>query len=464
MEKSHGEWSERVLLTGKLGFQVVVTTRSDEKGKRIVESVKPHQLSYVVVDDIAKEGVFDQVFHSQAPFDYVVHTASPYHLAVEDPVKDFLDPAIKGTTGVMTSIKIYGPTIKRMVITSSSAAILNPENHLKVYDETCWAPTTLEDAIKQPDKNAYAASKVLSEKAAWAFIENEKPSFDLAVINCTFVFGPVQRNLPSLEAMNTSNHRIRNMMQGKMKGGLEPTVPVFTWVDVRDVAVAHLRAMTVPSAGGHRFYVVGGHFSNKHIADVIRDRVPSLADRLPVDAVDDLPSDVYRFNNTKSREVLGIEYTSLDKSVTDTAMKRKQARQMTITYADYTTTALVTLGAGGPSDPPVAPTSSNSGGSEGLSGTEIGIIIGSVSGVVVLALLVWVGCIVRRRMREAEMDDETDIETIAYIQPQRRNIWPEFPMSIPPPAEPTYRAVSPRRMYHAARAGQTGSSFLFYRA
>lgn len=42
-------------------FQVVVTTRSDEKGKRIVESVKPHQLSYVVVDDIAKEGVFDQV-------------------------------------------------------------------------------------------------------------------------------------------------------------------------------------------------------------------------------------------------------------------------------------------------------------------------------------------------------------------------------------------------------------------
>lgn len=101
-----------------------------------------------------------QVFHSQAPFDYVVHTASPYHLAVEDPVKDFLDPAIKGTTGVMTSIKIYGPTIKRMVITSSSAAILNPENHLKVYDETCWAPTTLEDAIKQPDKNAYAASKV----------------------------------------------------------------------------------------------------------------------------------------------------------------------------------------------------------------------------------------------------------------------------------------------------------------
>ncbi|KAI0111197.1 ketoreductase [Nemania sp. FL0031] len=305
---------ERVLLTGgsgfiashvldallDAGFQVTVTARSDEKGMRIAESVKPHQLSYVVVDDIAKEGAFDQVFQSQAPFDYVVHTASPYHLNVRDPVKDFLDPAIK-------------------VITSSSAAILNPDNHAKVYDETIWAPTTLEDAMQNPDKHAYRASKVLAEKAAWAFVKDEKPNFDLAVINCTYVFGPIQRNLPSLEAMNTSNHRVRDMMQGKMKGGLEPTVPVFTWVDVRDVALAHLRAMAVPNAGGNRFYIVGGHFTNKQIADVIRDRFPPLADRLPADAVEDLPDDVYHFNNSKSREVLGIEYTSLEKSVEDTA-------------------------------------------------------------------------------------------------------------------------------------------------
>lgn len=118
--------------------------------------------------------------------------------------------------------------------------------------------------------------------------------------------------------MNTSNHRIRDMLQGKMKKGLEPTAPVFTWVDARDVAQAHLRALTVPEAGGFRFYVVGGHFSNKHIADIIRDKFPSLADRLPADAVDDLPSDVYGFNNTRSREVLGLEYSSLEKSVVDT--------------------------------------------------------------------------------------------------------------------------------------------------
>jgi nucleoside-diphosphate-sugar epimerase len=119
--------------------------------------------------------------------------------------------------------------------------------------------------------------------------------------------------------MNASNHRVREMVLGRMREGLAPTAPVFTWVDVRDVALAHLRAMTVPAAGGHRFYVVGGHFSNAMIAGVVRTSFPQLADRLPPgELVDDLPGDVYRFDNSKSKKVLGLEYTELEKSVVDT--------------------------------------------------------------------------------------------------------------------------------------------------
>lgn len=301
------------------GFDVVTTARSDEKGSRIVNSVKPTQhrkISYVVVDDIAKDGAFETIFKAEAAFDYVVHTASPYHLTVQDPIKDFLDPAIKGTTGLLRSVQTYAPTVKRVVITSSSAAILNHINHAKVYDETHWAPWTWEDAMNP--QWTYLASKVLSEKAAWAFMGSERPHFDLAVINCTFTFGPVQRNLPNLDAMNTSNQRIRDMMQGKMKNGIPPTAPVFTFVDVRDVALAHLKAVTVPEAGGNRFYVVGGHFSNNRIANIIRKSYPDLSRSLPEEAEDDLPADVYDFDNSKSRKVLGLEYTSFEKSVEDT--------------------------------------------------------------------------------------------------------------------------------------------------
>lgn len=159
------------------------------------------------------------------------------------------------------------------------------------------------------------------EKAAWDFIDNETPSFGLATINNTYTFGPIQRQLPSLDATNTSNLRIRDLVLGKMKERLQPTFPVFTWVDVRDVALAHVRAMTVPEAGGKRFYVVGGHFSNKQLADCIRESHPALAEsRLPSEeeCVDDLPGDVYRFDNRRSREVLGLEYRSLRVSVRDT--------------------------------------------------------------------------------------------------------------------------------------------------
>ena len=106
-----------------------------------------------------------------------------------------------------------------------------------------------------------------------------------------------------------------------MRNGIHPTAPVFTFVDVRDVALAHVRAMTVPEAAGKRFYVVGGFFSNHRIAGIVRRRFPQLEDKLPPaeeDEKDDFPKDHWAFDNSQSKEVLGLEYTGLEKSVVDT--------------------------------------------------------------------------------------------------------------------------------------------------
>ncbi|KAK8089941.1 ketoreductase, partial [Apiospora hydei] len=317
------------------GFEVVVTVRTEEKGRTIVKTLKDpsHRCSFAIVEDIAKEGAYDALFQSTAdsggeekPFDYVVHTASPYQFHVEDPVKDFLDPAIKGTTGLLHSIQAHAPSVKRVVITSSSAAVINPNGHAKVYDETHWAPVTWEDAMDP--KNTYRCSKVFSEQAAWAIANttDPRPNFDLVTLNPTYNFGPIQRGLPRLVSVNASNARIRDLVLGVngprgANPGLPPTAPVFTFVDVRDVALAHLRALTVPEAGGHRFYLVGAHFSNQHVAAAVARNFPGLRDRLPVDIgaeLDDLPADVYGFDNGKSRRVLGIEYRGLKESVVDT--------------------------------------------------------------------------------------------------------------------------------------------------
>lgn len=73
-------------------------------------------------------------------------------------MKDFLDPAIKGTTGILKSIKAYAPSVKRVVVTSSFAAIVNPDKHPKVYDESAWNPITWEEALDH--SKVYRGSKV----------------------------------------------------------------------------------------------------------------------------------------------------------------------------------------------------------------------------------------------------------------------------------------------------------------
>lgn len=132
------------------------------------------------------------------------------------------------------------------------------------------------------------------------------------------VMGPIVHYLNSLDAINTSNKRIADMIEGRYKEKLPPTGS-YLWVDVHDAALAHVRAIEVPEAGGQRFFVTAGYFTNKAIADIIREAYPELADKLPPkDSPDDLPADIYKYNNKKSIEVLGIQYRSLKQSIVET--------------------------------------------------------------------------------------------------------------------------------------------------
>lgn len=101
-------------------------------------------------------------------------------------------------------------------------------------------------------------------------------------MNPPLVLGPIVHYLNSLDALNTSNQRIRDIMTGKAKEEIAPT-GTFIWTDVRDLALAHVKAMELPEAGSKRFFVTAGYFSNKEIADIIREAYPDLASKLPTE-------------------------------------------------------------------------------------------------------------------------------------------------------------------------------------
>lgn len=146
----------------------------------------------------------------------------------------------------------------------------------------------------------------------------QRPGFDLVTLNPPLVYGPVIHHLESLDRLNTSNLKIRDFVQGKVKGDTLPPTGTYLFTDVRDLALAHVKAMEVHEAGGKRFFITGGHYSNKRIVDAIRMTHPELSPKLPKNPIDDFPADVYGYDNSRARDILGINFRSLTSCIGDT--------------------------------------------------------------------------------------------------------------------------------------------------
>nr|XP_023900337.1 ketoreductase azaE-like [Quercus suber]POE50716.1 ketoreductase azae [Quercus suber] len=335
----------RVLLTGGSGFiaahvldfllerghSVVTTVRSQEKADKIA-SAHPNygkdKLSFAIVEDIAQPNAFDNAVVSSPPFEAVIHTASPFHFNVTDVQKDLLDPALIGTTGVLKSIKKSAPSVKRVVITSSFASIIDSSKSPRpgyTYSEKDWNPITKTQATENPS-NGYRASKTFAERAAWDFIEQENPNFSLATMCPPLVLGPIVHYLNSLDGLNTSNQRIRDIMLGKAKDQIAET-GTFIWVDVRDLALAHVLSAEKEEAANKRFFITAGYFSNKEIAQIVGKNFPEYKDGLPTEQTPggDYPEGgVHGYDNSRTKELLGIKFRPLEESIVDTVKSLKQ--------------------------------------------------------------------------------------------------------------------------------------------
>jgi nucleoside-diphosphate-sugar epimerase len=139
-------------------------------------------------------------------------------------------------------------------------------------------------------------------------------------MNPPMVFGPVNHHLASLDSLNTSNQRIRDFIQGKQKSETElPPTPLPLWIDVRDLALAHVKAIETSSAGGKRVFVVNSDFfSNREILDIIRKNFPEYKDQLPGESVKggDAP-EFAKIDNARVKELLGKPFTSFETSMID---------------------------------------------------------------------------------------------------------------------------------------------------
>ncbi|KAL8500853.1 hypothetical protein ACS0TY_020439 [Phlomoides rotata] len=261
--------------------------------------------------DLLREGSFDSVVDG---CDGVFHTASPVSLSVSDPQRELLDPAIKGTLNVLKSCK-KATTIKRIVVTSSMAAVIFYDIPLKpdvVVSETWFSDPN----YCKENKEWYALSKTLAEKAMWEFVEEN--GLDLVALHPGFVIGPLLQPTINL----TSQALVNIIKEGKQ---LWPS-GVYRFVDVRDVALAHILAFENPSASG-RYCLVGRVTYSSEALDMLNNLFPSL--NLHPYNTESRPAEPPYHVSQEKAKALGLNFTPLEVSLKDTVESLKDKNFIT---------------------------------------------------------------------------------------------------------------------------------------
>tara|TARA_A100001011_G_scaffold377881_1_gene442035 strand:+ start:69 stop:1094 length:1026 start_codon:yes stop_codon:yes gene_type:complete len=222
------------------GFYVRGSLRHMARQQEVIDAVSrevdPTNMLEFCKLDLLKDGGWDDAMNGCK---YVLHLASPF--VMEDPKdeNELIEPAREGTLRAMKAAKKAGVT--RIVVTSSIAAILA---HVRegTVDANLWTD------LKDPSVNVYQKSKTLAEKAAWDFIDTQdkKDALELSVINPGGVMGPTL----GTDIKGVSLDICSQLLTGKMSG--IPNLHI-CMIDVRDVAMLHVKAMTLPQAKNRRF-------------------------------------------------------------------------------------------------------------------------------------------------------------------------------------------------------------------
>ncbi|PTB48606.1 hypothetical protein M431DRAFT_10814 [Trichoderma harzianum CBS 226.95] len=267
------------------GYDIRGTVRSPESAKKIRHLFAEYaeRFSVFVIRDLTQRDNYENAFVGVSkPITGVISIAAPFTLKVEDNCRQLLDPAIQGAIAMLEAVNLYGPSVQRVVTTSSFTAIIDLSKGFRpghVYSEEDWNPMTYAEAANADAVSAYCASKALAEKAIWDWMEQVPPT-DFA-----------------------------------------------GFVDVRVAAKAHIEAYKRPEAGGHRF-LVASPFSYQAAVDALREDIPELVNRIPEGTKGmDISDTVYSVSGKKAEKILEIQYMPLRESLRDSFLELLEAER-----------------------------------------------------------------------------------------------------------------------------------------
>ncbi|KAJ8900281.1 hypothetical protein K2173_024921 [Erythroxylum novogranatense] len=299
-------WLVKLLLQRGYTIRATVRDLNDPKKTehlRALDGAKERLTLFKV--NLLDEGGFDAVVDG---CEGVFHTASPVTLTPNNPQADLIEPALKGTLNVLKSCT-KAASIKRVIVTSSMASVAYNGKALTpdvIVDETWFS----DPSFCESQKLWYVLSKTLADEAAWKFAKES--GIDMVTINPGYVIGPILQ-----PTVNVTTGLIFESINARKFPD-----DTFRFVDVRDVANAHIQAFEVPSASG-RYCLVGRVGDTVEVLKIVREHYPTLHFPEEVPGGKDLILPFHNVSNDKAK-TLGINFTPLEMTVIDTIESLKE--------------------------------------------------------------------------------------------------------------------------------------------
>ncbi|KAJ5964943.1 NAD-dependent epimerase/dehydratase [Penicillium vulpinum] len=291
----------------KAGYRLRIGLRKPSEQLQTLLSEYSDQVEFVIIPDLTDETAFDDKLNG---VDYVLHLASPLPHGTDK--QTYFPPAVKGTTALLKAATKV-PTIKKVVITSSIAALI-PISGIPTGEDNDWDFSVDENRDFEDPQNPavtalrlYMASKLLANNATWEFWATVKPQYALVTLHPGFVYGQnlVQNSADGIQ--RGSNGNLWNLI---MKG----IPPVNTaGVHIQDVAEAHIKALDPKVGDGSKYLLVGPKTTGPEIARIVQELYPDAGAMISENSeVDSVP-----FDTTKAETELGIQWRSVEAMVRD---------------------------------------------------------------------------------------------------------------------------------------------------
>jgi nucleoside-diphosphate-sugar epimerase len=122
-----------------------------------------------------------------------------------------------------------------------------------------------------------------------------------------------------VKSLNFSSATFYSLFSGENAGKPVPGTMFPSYIDVRDLADAHVKALTTPATAGKR-YLIGGHdFSNTAVVKVLADKFPELKSKLPEGDEENVI--VAQIEAGEGNTVLGMKFKTFEETVVDTTRK-----------------------------------------------------------------------------------------------------------------------------------------------